>query len=84
MALLFKKIPLSSSLCCRRYLNQVTTHKYSHKTYSNMANKHEIHLKEELLKKLEIFQWLGNETPCFSLNGNKVMYTFNLRIFFNI
>ena len=49
-----------------------------------MANKHEIHLKEELLKKLEIFQWLGNETPCFSLNGNKVMYTFNLRIFFNI
>jgi len=37
-----------------------------------MANKHEIHLKEELLKKLEIFQWLGNETPCFSLNGNKV------------
>ena len=28
--------------------------------------------KAELLATLENFKWLGNKTPCFPLNGNKV------------
>ena len=32
--------------------------------------------KTELLKKLEVFQWLGNKTACYPVNGNKVLTIF--------
>ena len=81
MALILKKvIPRSYSLCGgRNLLNQqrllsvVAALKYSHKINTEMANSDCNNQEEQLLKKLEVFQWLGNETPCFSLNGDQVV-----------
>jgi len=91
MALILKKvIPRSYSLCGgRNLLNQqrllsvVAALKYSHKINTEMANSDCNNQEEQLLKKLEVFQWLGNETPCFSLNGDQIQVINEPRVFYS-
>lgn len=74
-----KKILYSYSFCVgrnvfkrQRFPFAVAVQKYSQRTNTEMVNVVCKDQKEQLCKQLQVFQWLGNETPCFSINGDQV------------